>query len=112
MEIVRPTNHHKSMHIALPTVLKKLLHAAAIDGACSAPPEKGGRGVDVWRICDGIPNTAGVKREVVGPLLPEEGMDTRAPPKRLQRCKRYQSIVSASCTLAQRHNRCAIPCLC
>jgi hypothetical protein len=88
-------------------------------GACSAPAEKGGRGVDVWRICDGIPNTAGVPapgtiitcgnvstrnyredsdqiaqfthdsgssydaccseqvvREVIGPLLPEEGMDT------------------------------------
>lgn len=45
-------------------------------GACSAPSDKGGRGVDVWRICDGIPNTAGVVREVVGPLLPEEGMDT------------------------------------
>ena len=45
-------------------------------GACSAPSDKGGRGVDVWRICDGIPNTAGVVREVIGPLLPEEGMDT------------------------------------
>ena len=39
----------------------------------SAPAPSGGRGVD---ILDGIPNTAGKVREVIGPLLPEEGMDT------------------------------------
>jgi len=42
----------------------------------SAPAPSGGRGVDIWRILDGIPNTAGKVREVIGPLLPEEGMDT------------------------------------
>jgi len=45
-------------------------------GAMSAPAPSGGRGVDIWRILDGIPNTAGKVREVIGPLLPEEGMDT------------------------------------
>ena len=45
-------------------------------GAMSAPAPSGGRGVDIWLILDGIPNTAGKVREVIGPLLPEEGMDT------------------------------------
>ena len=43
-------------------------------GSVCAPAELGGRGVDSWRILDGIPNAAGVTRAVVGPLLPEEGM--------------------------------------
>jgi hypothetical protein len=45
-------------------------------GSVCAPAEMGGRGIDSWRVLDGIPNAAGVVRKVIGPLLPEEGMAT------------------------------------
>ena len=45
-------------------------------GSVCAPAELGGRGVDAWRVLDGIPNANGVVRQVIGPLLPEEGMAT------------------------------------
>lgn len=45
-------------------------------GVVCAPAELGGRGIDSWRVLDGIPNANGVPRQVIGPLLPEEGMAT------------------------------------
>eukprot|EP01052_Picozoa_sp_SAG31_P046528 SAG31_NODE_8937_length_1360_cov_1.603489_2_plen_93_part_00 len=45
-------------------------------GHVCAPAELGGRGIDAWRVLDGIPNANGAVRQVIGPLLPEEAMDT------------------------------------
>ena len=45
-------------------------------GLVCAPAAMGGRGIDSWRVLDGIPNALGETRTVIGPLLPEEGIDT------------------------------------